>query len=273
MKRMTAILLLVAMLCAYVSGANAGEREEGIADLNEIFASYAGKEVVLSDQIQIVHNQVNFRKSPGGKVLGRLQGGAMLTFLDETQHKGELWYHAYAEEYGKGYVMAEYAKPVWNGQNYWEAMAEGKCVSDNMLLYAYWMGTYQIDHGLSFIETMDGGRYPNIAPLSVRGNEALIPADMRIQMVTKLYEYGLICYQAYYQQLQDSSVSLEEKKKIASTVLKNHYGTDDVWKIITRQSVVFWVHGNDLHGDANRDYSKRDFRLTRAVTWKIIDEH
>lgn len=272
MKKITAILLLIAVFYS-CTGVYANAAEDGMAELNEILASYHGKEIVLTDELQVVHNQVNFRKSPGGKVLGRLQGGAMLTFLDETQHKGELWYHAYSEEYGKGYVMAEYAKPVWNGENYWEAMAEGRAFSDNLLLYDYWMGTYQMDHGLSIVETMDGGRYVNVAPLTVRGNNAMIPDDMGIQMVTKMYEYGLICYQSYYQQLQDPSVSLEAKKKIASTVLKNHYGTDNIWKIIATPSILFFVHSNDLHGDPNWNYSERDFQLTHAVNRKIVEEH
>ncbi len=272
MKKITAILLLIVMFCS-CTGMYANAAEDGMAELNEILASYNGKEIVLTEELQVVHNQVNFRKSPGGKVLGRLQGGAMLTFLDETQHKGELWYHAYSEEYGKGYVMAEYARPVWNGENYWEAMAEGRAFSDNLLLYDYWMGTYQMDHGLSTIETMDGGRYVNVAPLTVRGNNAMIPDDMGIQMVTKMYEYGLICYQPYYQQLQDPSVSLEAKKKIASSVLKNHYGTDRIWEIISIPSILFFVHSNDLHGDLNFNYSERDFRLVYAVRHKIIEEH
>ena len=84
MKKITAILLLMVMLCS-LTGVCAESAEDGMAELNEILASYEGKEVALSDQLQIVHNQVNFRKAPGGKVLGRLQGGAFLTFLDETQ--------------------------------------------------------------------------------------------------------------------------------------------------------------------------------------------
>lgn len=272
MKKITAIFLLMVMLCSLM-GVYAESANDGIAELNEIFASYEGKEIVLSDELQIVHNQVNFRKAPGGKVLGRLQGGDLLKFLNETQYKDALWYHAYSEKYGEGYVLAVYAKPVWNGQNDWEAMEEGKSISDNLLLYDYWMGTYQMDHGLSIIETIDGGRYVNVAPITVRGNDDMIPDDMGIQMVTKMYEYGLICYQPCYWQLQDPSVSLEEKKKIASSVLKNHYGTDSIWKIIAVPSILFFVHSNDLHGEPNGDYSKRDYRLIDAVWQKVVEEH
>ena len=61
-----------------------------------------------------------------------------------------------------------------------------------MLLFAYWMGTYQLDHGLSIIETVGNDQQLNIAPLTVRGDMSIIPDDMKIQLVLKLFEYGFI---------------------------------------------------------------------------------
>ena len=53
-----------------------------------------------------------------------------------------------------------------------------KIISDNMLLFAYWMGTYQLDHGLSVIEAVGNDRQLSIAPLTVRGDASVIPEDM-----------------------------------------------------------------------------------------------
>ena len=47
-----------------------------------------------------------------------------------------------------------------------------------MLLFAYWMGTYQLDHGLSVIEAVGNDRQLSIAPLTVRGDASVIPEDM-----------------------------------------------------------------------------------------------
>ncbi|MBO6093499.1 MAG: hypothetical protein J6P40_07750 [Oscillospiraceae bacterium] len=149
----------------------------------------------------------------------------------------------------------------------------GNIISDNMLLFAYWMGTYQLDHGLSIIETVGNDRQLNIAPLTVRGNMFIIPKDMKIQLVLKLFEYGFICRNSLYDQLKDESLPVDEKDRVASSVLNNHYGTDDIWKIILGQSVVIWIHENDLHAGNEGPCSGRDLMLTNEVMQKVIEEH
>ena len=142
-----------------------------------------------------------------------------------------------------------------------------------MLLFAYWMGTYQLDHGLSIIEAVGNDWQLNIAPLTVRGDISIIPEDMKIQLVLKLFEYGFICRNSSYDQLKDESLSFTEKDSIASSVLNKHYGTDDIWEIILGQSVVVWIHVNDLHAGNEGPCSGRDLMLTNAVMQKVIEEH
>ena len=272
MRRVMIILFCLTIICAAVSCSNAepGFLDEGNTDFENILAFYDGKEITLSDRLQIIQNNVNFRKTPGGEVLGRLQGGTVLDCLDERQHKGELWYHARSAEYGEGYVICSFAKPVWDDLDYWPSFDSGNIISDNMLLFAYWMGTYQLDHGLSVIETVGNDQQLNIAPLTVRGDMSVIPEDMKIRLVLKLFEYGFICRNSSYDQLRDESLSFAEKDNIASSVLNRHYGTDDIWKIILGQSVVIWIHENDLHAGNEGPCSGRDLMLTNAVMQKVM---
>ena len=239
----------------------------------EILSSYSGQEIILSDQVQIVRNNVNFRESPGGKVLGRLQGGTVLDCLDEAQHQGKLWYRVRSAEYGDGYVAGTYAKPVWNHSDWWQQPGTENVITDNMVLFAYWMGTYQLDHGLSVIETVGSERQLSIAPMSVRGNPSVIPEDMKIRLAEKLFEYGFICRNASYGRLTDPDVSFEDQNNTAVSVLQKHYGTDDIWSIITKQSTALFIHVNDLHAEPEASLSGRDQILQSAVMKKLIEEH
>jgi len=116
MKRKPIICGILAIFCMLISVGNAEKLVDGKALLEEILSSYSPGNVVLSHQVQIIHSAVNFRESPGGKVIASLQGGELLECLDEEQYKGNLWYHAQSEQYGDGYVIGTYAKPVWNNQ-------------------------------------------------------------------------------------------------------------------------------------------------------------
>ncbi len=244
---------------------------DGATLLENILAAYEGRETALSDQIEIVWHDVNFRKSPGGEVLGRLQGGEILDCIDETQYKGELWYHARSSKYGEGYVICTFAKPLWNNLDYWPLNDDEDIISDNMVLYSYWMGSYQLDHGLSIIEDVGSDRMLRIAPMYVRGDMSVVPEDAKIEMAVKLFEYGFICKNDAYNELIDDTKSLEERNRVASSVLQNHYGTDDIWEITVRASIALFIHVNDLHTEGQ--LSGRDHMILSAVQKRLVDEH
>lgn len=274
MKRRLMICGILIILCMLVSIGNAENYVSGKDLLEKILSSYSTGNVVLSHQVQIVHSAVNFRESPGGKVIASLNGGEILECLDEEQYKGDLWYHARSEQYGDGYVIGTYAKPMWNNQTYWP-LSEPEdtiSVSDNMYLFAYWIGTYQLDHGLSIIEDTGSDRMLNIAPMTVRGNMSLIPKDMKIELALKLYEFGMICLNDAYDQLQDDSLSFDIRDEIASDVLWKHYGTDNVWEIMTKQSLVLFIHVNDLHYGGVL-LSEKDRMISNALLQKLVEEH
>ena len=272
-KKKAAFLILIFTCLMIVTSYSETFMSYAELQLENILTAYAGKEASLSDQLQIVQNDVNFREAPGGKVLGRLQGGTVLDCLDEIQYKGELWYHARSAEYGEGYVICTFAKPIWNNMNWWPLSETGDVVSDNMVLFVYWMGSYQLDHGLSVIETVGSEKQLSIAPMNVRGDNSLIPSDMKILLASKLFEYGFICKFPAYDQLMDPLLSFEDKNDIAVSVLQKHYGTDDIWRIISNGSVALFIHLNDLHTRPEGLISDRDQMLLHAVMQKIIEEH
>lgn len=274
MRRKAVICGILIILCMLVSVVNAENYVNRKALLEKILSSFSAEKVVLSRQVQIVHSAVNFRESPGGKVIASLQGGELLECLDEEQYKGNLWYHARSEQYGDGYVIGTYAKPIWNNQTYWP-LSEPEdtiSVSDNMYLFACWMGTYQLDHGLSIIEDTGSDRMLNIAPMTVRGNMSVVPKDMKIELALRLYGFGMICLNDAYDQLRDDSLSFEIRDKIASDVLWKHYGTDNVWEIMTKQSLVLFIHVNDLH-NVGALLSERDRMVSNALLQKLVEEH
>ena len=274
MKRRLMICGILIIFCMLVAIGNAENYVSGKDLLEKLLSSYSTGNVVLSHQVQIVHSAMNFRESPGGKVIASLNGGEILECLDEEQYKGDLWYHARSEQYGDGYVIATYAKPVWNNQTYWP-LSEPEdtiSVSDNMYLFAYWMGTYQLDHGLSVIEDTGSDRMLNIAPMTVRGNMSVVPKDMKIELALKLYEFGLISLNDAYDQLRDDSLPFENRDKIASDVLWKHYGTDNVWEIMTKQSLVLFIHVNDLHNGGVL-LSEKDRMISNALLQKLVEEH
>ena len=80
MKRIFLTLMALLMIVPTVS--NAEIYTDGKTMLENILMEYAGKEIVLSDQVQIVWHDVNFRIAPGGKVICRFQGGEILNSLD-----------------------------------------------------------------------------------------------------------------------------------------------------------------------------------------------
>ncbi len=274
MKRKPIICGILAIFCMLISVGYAENHVNGKALLEEILSSYSAGNVVLSRQVQIVHSAVNFRESPGGKVIASLDGGEILECLDEEQFKGDLWYHARSEQYGDGYVIGTYAKPVWNNQSYWP-LSEPEdtiSVSDNMYVFAYWMGTYQLDHSLTVIDDTGSDRMLNIAPMTVRGRMSVVPQDMKIELAIKLYEFGLICLNDAYDQLRDDSLPFEIRDEIASDVLWKHYGTDNVWEIMTKQSLVLFIHVNDLH-NVGVLLTDRDRMIGNALLQKLIEEH
>ena len=54
-------------------------------------------------------------------------------------------------------------------------------------------------------------------------------------------------------------------------ILWKHYGTDNVWEIMTKQSLVLFVHVNDLHSVGQ--LSDRDRMISDALLQRLVEEH
>ena len=79
------------------------------------------------------------------------------------------------------------------------------------------------------------------------GNEV----EERIDIVLLMYCYGIIVQDSNKSLLSDPSVSLREKHQIACSILRTHYGTDDLWYIFTAASSVgMSIRPEDWHSPA-----------------------
>ena len=240
-----------------------------VEEFKELYADYHSRPITLSTDIQVCWHDVNFRQEPGGKVIHRFLGGEVLTCLDEVQYNGNLWYHARSEQYGEGYIEGTWAKPLWHDLEFWPLPNGEDIVSRNMLFFAYWMGTYQLDHGLSIID--EDGMLSSAPDSAVNAVPSLLPDDMKEVLAEKLYEYGFICLNSSYEVLMDENVSAAEKNKLASDILMTHYGTDDLWKIIRHQSLGLFINVTDWH--SVQQPSNHDRALEAAVLQILMDEH
>jgi len=85
------------------------------------------------------------------------------------------------------------------------------------------------------------------------------------------FDYS-VCDDVQYDQLQDDSLSFDIRDEIASDVLWKHYGTDNVWEIMTKQSLVLFIHVNDLHNGGVL-LSEKDRMISNALLQKLVEEH
>ena len=111
----------------------------------------------------------------------------------------------------------------------------------------------------------------NVAPMTVRGNMDVVPKDMKIELALRMYEFGMICLNDAYDQLRNDSLPFEIRDEIASDVLWKHYGTDNVWEIMTKQSLVLFIHVNDMHNVGQ--LSDRDRMISDALLQKFVEEY
>ena len=55
-------------------------------------------------------------------------------------------------------------------------------------------------------------------------------------------------------------------------MLWKHYGTDNVWEIMTKQSLVLFIHVNDLHNGGVL-LSEKERMISNALLQKLVEEH
>lgn len=218
----------------------------------------------LAAEVEITFPNVNCRRTPGGTVVGRFAGGEVLTARDEVRRNGQLWYHVSSEQYGEGYVSAAYARPVRQGEYGADAVN-----ADTLGFLEEWV-TLHFDCGFCFWDDELGGRhYPEMdeAERARRSTPAC-----RIRLAGMLFRYGFIWMTDDHARLNDPDRPEAEKAEIASRILKNHYGTDDIYTIIRE------CYGNDIpvadwHGGNPPVLNDADFYRCREVTVRVENRY
>lgn len=226
--------------------------------------------------VEVIWNNVNFRQKPGGKVLGQLQGGTELDYIEETWYQNFLWYHAISEQYGEGYIQATWAKPVWNGEYFWtrkldlDATNDDDILTDNMLKYMLDMLQFELDHGLIRLTNNESdGIYAFNLNSQNAFDESLIDPEMKTEYVILLYEDGMICMDRQYDILKKSEKNTQEKAGISSDILKTHYGTDNLGTIILQRNGVGF-HPSDWHTPEITITTKRDYEAVQTITNEFL---
>ena len=226
--------------------------------------------------VEVIWNNVNFRQKPGGKVLGKLQGGTELDILEEKWYQDSLWYHTKTEQYGEGYIQATWAKPIWNGEYFWtrkidfDATNDDDILTDNMLKYMLDMLQFELDYGfIRLTDNASDGIYAFNLNSQNSCDESMIAPEMKTEYVFILYEDGMICMDKRYDILKGSEKSSQEKASISSDILKTHYGTDNLGVIILQRNAVGF-HPSDWHTPEITITTKRDHEAAQAITNEFL---
>lgn len=236
----------------------------------------------LATDLEIIYPNVSFRSKPGGNVIGTFTGGEVLNALAETWAKEQLWYYVHSDMLGDGYVSSEYARPIYADERVFnpETPTEPDCVTENVANfytslfrwlyvydYCYWDAdeqscTYRVNNGI--------------------GTEGVVKPIHKWDIAYMLLRYGLLVENEQTTLLCNEDASSEEKIRVSSLALTNHFGTDDVWKIIFRllnNSEIHAPHGiisqNDMikmsaiRDEVNAEYSQKEINQTDITNTSV----
>ena len=176
-------------------------------------------------QVQVVYTNVNFRSTPGGHVIGRFNGGELLTYYEEKHSGGYLWYHVKSEEYGDGYINATCAMPYVEGEPHW-----GDEDFDPMTpsLWQYILDTYawKLAHNLCRWDTA----YDALSGVPMAQWDTVLPAA---DIVDMMLENHIMLPSSQTEPFTNASTE-EEREKAALKILKIHYNVDSVQELFDR---------------------------------------
>lgn len=217
--------------------------------------------------LEIVYQNVNFRGSPGGSVIGRFDGGEILTALDETWANDQLWYHAHSETLGDGYVSGEYARPVLADERVFdpENPTQTDHVTENVLAFYEAFQRYLYDNGFCYWNAEE-----NICAFRVNntvGDPTIVRPSMKLDLASMLLKYGLLVENGDTELLRGGNGSDEKMLRISSAILKKHFGTDDIWPIVFR--LLRFSEAHLPHGEL----STNDLAKTSEVWEKVNAEY
>lgn len=200
----------------------------------------------LATDVEIHYPNVNIRKTPAGESIGRFEGGEVLPALDETWAENQLWYHVQTEQYGDGYVSGEFARPVYGDERVFDPdnPTSPKCMTENVTNfyislfrwlyvydYCYWNNdegcTYRVHNGV--------------------GDEKVVKPIHKWDIAYMMARYGLLVESEEVAVIKNTDAPSEERIAAASTVLKNHFGTDDLWTILVSRNLIDYSEAHIPH--------------------------
>lgn len=199
----------------------------------------------MATDIEIIGANVRFRREPKGAVLGRLSGGEVLPAFEETYRHGELWYKTYVPSWGYGYVSATYSRPVWEGERVFnpeDPFSPNSC-TENVLRFYRELFIYLYEHDYCYWDEAEQIRVYRVK--DGIGDASVVQPAHKWDLPTMLYRNGLLVESKETAALTYESPTEWEKERIASVVLKNHFGTDDLWVILLQRGLISY---SELHG-------------------------
>ena len=212
--------------------------------------------VAYATDLEIIYPNVNFRSTPAGRVICTFSGGEILTALDETWSDNQLWYHAHSDVYGDGYVSGEFARPVYADERAFdpEKPVESDYVTENAIAFYTSLYRYLYQFGFCYWDSAEGGctfRVNNGV-----GDPSIVRPATKWDLAYMLLRYGLIVENEETTLLRNEDGSYEELLQVSSEVLRNHFGTDDVWEII-RNGLLNYSEVHAPHNVlSNNDYAQ-----------------
>ncbi len=208
----------------------------------------------FATEVEATWQHVNVRQTPGGKVITRVNYGDVLAGLDEVYADDGLWYQIHSDQFGDGYISADFARPVWNRVYlYQEQMTGVNHVTDNMIDYLSELNAYLYEHGFCRWDAEEGCL--SVVPI---GQIQSTPENA-MDLACMLLRHGMLVENEQTAVLLDPQAEDSERAQAASTILKKHYGTDDLGEITYRGNVATGFHPSDWHTPdmaSNEDISR-----------------
>ncbi len=176
-------------------------------------------------QIQVVYTNVNFRSTPGGHVIGRFEGGELLTYCEEKHAGGYLWYHVKSEKYGDGYVNASCAMPYVEGESHW-GEEDYSPLTPSLKQYTLDVCAWKIAHHVYGWQE----EYEIYANFNKDEWDAVLPAA---DIVGMMLENHIMLRNSQTEPFSNAATE-EEREQAALKILKIHYNVDSVQELLFR---------------------------------------
>ncbi len=210
-------------------------------------------------EIEIIGPNVNFRSTPQGKVTARFSGGEVLQAADEIWAGDGLWYQVRSEQYGDGFVSGEWARPVYNGETIYnpDHPDQLQYVTDNVESFFRSLCRFLYENGYCYWDQTE--QVCSFRVSRGEGDESIVRPEHKTELALMLLTNGLLVETPETGILLNEEASDEDKLQAAETILRKHYGTDDIWKILLFSGVINQAETHVPHGlIENTDLARLD---------------